>query len=141
MSEVPGISALQSPNLSNWSQKLEVAQGARADQELMQSAGALKNASNAAGDPKQMARLKAVCKDFESIFLGYMLKTMRASGPQSELLGKTQAEGIFTEMRDDELAKGMAQSGGIGLAKMMEEQLLRSLAKTPVTTLKSIDKS
>jgi flagellar protein FlgJ len=139
--ELPGISALQSPNLSAWSQKLEVAQSARADQELAQAAGAIKKAGAGEMSPKEIAHLKDVCKDFESIFLGYMLKTMKAGGPKSDFLGKSQAEGIFTEMRDDELAKGMAKAGGIGLGKLMEEQLLRSLGKAPQKTLKSLENS
>ncbi len=78
-------------------------------------------------DPKEAAKLQKVSKDFESIFLGYMMKTMRESVAKGGLWGDSQGEQIFSEMRDEELSKGMANAGGIGLSRLLVEQLKQSL--------------
>jgi len=71
--------------------------------------------------------LVKVSRDFESIFLDYMLKTMRQTIPKSDLFGDSQADQIFSSMRDEELSKRMAQAGGIGLANIMINQLKRHI--------------
>jgi flagellar protein FlgJ len=139
--KLPGVDALSSPNLSGWSAKLEAAQSAREQAEAESAAASLNKDASVAGKAggksaaEQAAQVQKVSRDFESLFLAYMLKTMKGAGPQSSFLGDTQGEKIFTEMRDEELAKGMAQAGGIGLANLLEQQLLQSL-KGPVATPK-----
>ncbi|MGH7442662.1 MAG: rod-binding protein, partial [bacterium] len=78
-------------------------------------------------NPQELAKLRKVSQDFESLFLSYMLKVGREAGFKGSLMGHTQGEEIFTEMRDDELAKHMAKAGGIGLAHLLVEQLTRTL--------------
>jgi peptidoglycan hydrolase FlgJ len=124
---VPGIAALQSPHLSAWGARLEGMQSARVQAEAQQAAQGLKDAGAKAQDPKQMEQLRKVSQDFESLFLAYMLKTMKQAIPKSGYLGDSQGEKIFTEMKDEELAKGMARAGGIGLARLLEQQLTQSL--------------
>ena len=125
---VPGIDALQSPNLSAWNARLEAAQSARGAAELQRTADSL-NAAVATGGkyPKELAQLRKVTRDFESVFLSYMMKTMKEAIPKNDFLGQSEGEKIFTEMKDDELAKGMAKAGGIGLGKLLEQQLIHSL--------------
>lgn len=130
---LPGLEALQSPNLTQWSARLEAAQAERSERQLQQAAASVEKAgAEAAGakgvDPKEAAKLRAVSQDFESLFLAYMMKTMKSAIPHSDFLGQSQGEQIFSEMKDDELAKGMAKAGGIGLSKLLEEQLMRSLS-------------
>lgn len=72
-------------------------------------------------DPKE---IKAVCQEFESLFLNYMLKEMRSTVPKSDLLDGGQAERIYTSMFDERLSQELAQKGGIGLAQMLEKNLL-----------------
>ena len=132
ISRLPGLDALQSPNMTQWSAKLDAAQSERADMEVKQAAASVeKIGAQTAGtksiDPKEAAKLKAVSQDFESLFLSYMFKTMKSTVPENSFMGQSQGEQIFSEMKDDELAKGMAKAGGIGLSKLLEEQLLRSL--------------
>jgi flagellar protein FlgJ len=124
-----GIENAVSPDLSAWSAKLEAAQAARAEAEVTKAAAQLDKAQakGPAKDPKELAQLRKVSRDFESLFLAYMMKTMKAALPKSEFLGQSQGEKIFTEMKDEELAKGMANAGGIGLAKLLEQQLVQSL--------------
>lgn len=100
-----------------------------ADQEQQVSQAAARATAPAPGAPaKELAKLRQVSQDFESIFLGYMMKTMRESVPKGSLWGQSQGEQIFSEMRDDEMAKGLAKAGGIGLAKLLEDQLKQTLA-------------
>lgn len=126
-----GMENAASPDLSAWSARLEAAQAARNEAQVQQAAAALNGAQKAdaaaAKDPKETAKLRKVSQDFESLFLAYMMKTMKGALPKSEFLGQSQGEKIFTEMKDEELAKGMATAGGIGLAKLLEQQLLQSL--------------
>lgn len=129
--KLPGLEALQSPNLSAWSARMEAAQAVRAEAQVQQAAAGLK-ASGQPRDERELAQLRKVTQDFESVFLAYLLKTMKQAIPKSEFLGGSQAEKIFTEMKDEELAKGMARAGGIGLAKLLEQQLSQSLKQAPV---------
>ena len=76
--------------------------------------------------PHNMAsenRLKKACADFESIFLTYMLKSMRTTGDQNGLLGNSNDSKIISSMFDENLALGIAKSGGIGLGKMLFARL------------------
>lgn len=126
--ELPGIDALQSPSMSAWSARLEAAQSARGAAEVQQAADSLNAAASGSDkDPKELAQLRKVSRDFESIFLSYMMKTMKEAIPKNDFLGQSEGEKIFTEMKDDELAKGMAKAGGIGLGKLLEQQLIHSL--------------
>jgi len=65
-----------------------------------------------------------VCKEFESLFLNYLLKEMRATVPKSSLLDGGQAEQIYTSMFDEQLSQELAQHGGIGLAQIIQRSLM-----------------
>jgi flagellar protein FlgJ len=55
------------------------------------------------------------------------LKTMRDTVPKGGLLNSSPEQELFTSMHDEELAKSLSQAGGIGLGKLMVEQLKRTL--------------
>lgn len=80
-------------------------------------------AAEAAGDDKDTAKLKAVCRDMESVFLNLLLSKMRDSVPKSGLMGDSSAENIMQSMLDSEMTKNMSQAGGMGLADMLYRQL------------------
>lgn len=81
------------------------------------------DAQNNAGDTEDV-KLRQVCKDMESVFLGMMLKQMRSTVPKTGLTGgKSNAAEIYQSMLDDEMAKEMAKAGGIGIGDMMYRQL------------------
>ena len=69
------------------------------------------------------AELEKACHQFESLFIKYMLQTMRDTIPENSLFGGGQAEKIYTGMLDDEVAKSVSQQRGIGLAAMMYAQM------------------
>jgi Rod binding domain-containing protein len=74
-------------------------------------------------DADYMKQIKKVSADFESIFLGYMLKQMRKTVPEDPLFGNTNAKDIFYDMYDDATAKELSKAGGIGLAAILYKQL------------------
>lgn len=74
------------------------------------------------------AALKSVVQQFEGIFLGMMLKSMREATPQEGLFDSEQSK-LYTQLFDQQLAQKMASGKGIGLADMMVKQLSRSGVK------------
>lgn len=86
--------------------------------------------------------LKAAAKQFESVFLNMMLKSMRDATPQDGVFDSEQTK-MFTGMLDQQLAQSMA-SRGVGLAEVMVKQLSRHQSaasapgvKTPSATMSS----
>lgn len=67
--------------------------------------------------------IEEVAQEFESIFLGIMLDSMRKSIPDQGMIKKGNAEKIYEQMLDTEYAKSMSQTGQTGLAHMIAKQL------------------
>ena len=68
-------------------------------------------------------KLKAACREMESLFLTYLLKEMRKTINKSGFISGGRAEEIFTSMMDVELSKKMSDAGGIGLSSLLFQQL------------------
>ena len=85
---------------------------------------ALSPALRAAQDgPAGEAAIEAVAKEFESLLLGQLLKSMRRTVPKDGFLGSSFGKETYTSMLDTEIAGSVARSGGIGLHRMLIEQL------------------
>ncbi|BBO73695.1 hypothetical protein DSCW_11120 [Desulfosarcina widdelii] len=69
------------------------------------------------------AELQEASEQFESLLLNFMIREMRATVPESSLLPRSMAEEIFTGMMDEKIAGDMAESGGIGLSRLIFDQL------------------
>lgn len=69
--------------------------------------------------------IQEAAEAFESYFLQIMLREMRKTVPENDLIPKSQAEQIFTEMLDEEMSVEMARAGGIGLSQKIIQQLTR----------------
>jgi flagellar protein FlgJ len=69
------------------------------------------------------AKLMEACQQFESIFIHQMISQMRATIPEGGLFEKSQGEKIFQDMLDHEYAQNISKAGGIGLAKILYDQL------------------
>lgn len=83
-------------------------------------------ATPAAGD---RARLHEAAKQFEAIFLRQMLAAARSTDFGGNDLFGGQGEETFQEMRDARFAEIAADSGSIGLAASIEQQLARFIGK------------
>ena len=68
-------------------------------------------------------RLKTACKDFEAILLNQIMSSMRESIPEGGLFEKSYGEEIFQSMLDEQMTKDMAHGKGMGLAKLLYEDL------------------
>ena len=85
----------------------------------------IKPAAVGQAGPKADIKLKQACRDFEAIFISYMLKKMRQTVSESKLIFGGRGEEIFRDMQDEEIAKDMSQAQGIGLSGMLYDELSR----------------
>jgi Rod binding domain-containing protein len=69
------------------------------------------------------AEIKKVSQNFESIFMRMMFKEMRDSVQKSDLFGDSKPMELFQSMYDDQLSDTLSAAGGIGLGKMVYQQL------------------
>jgi peptidoglycan hydrolase FlgJ len=108
--------------------QLAMAEAGRANALVAKAARAVTASKEVPGTANEKdAKLLQACKDFESIFLAYLLKTMRETVPKGELLGDSKASEIFSSMRDDSLAKDLSQTGGIGISRLLYDQMRKTL--------------
>lgn len=70
-------------------------------------------------------RLKDAAQQFEAIFIQQMFKEMRKTIPEDGLIQRSNADDVYTQLQDLEAAKITAQQGGIGLAELMMQQLMK----------------
>ena len=86
------------------------------------------------GDKNSDANMRKVAQEFESLFLGEMLKSMRSA---TEALGKdnpmnTPEAKQYQEMYDQQLAVSMSrEGGGIGLADVLMRQMSKNKPLAP----------
>jgi flagellar protein FlgJ len=67
--------------------------------------------------------LKKACAEFESLFMFYLLKEMRATIPKSGFISGGRAEEIYTSMLDTQLSRELSSNGGIGLSSILFDRL------------------
>jgi Rod binding domain-containing protein len=79
--------------------------------------------TNVVTDDASKAKLQKAAKDFESLFVGYMLKGMRSTIPKSGMekddYGGDMMEGMF----DMEFAKYVSNGSNLGLGEMLYKKL------------------
>ena len=69
------------------------------------------------------AQLRESANEFEAIFIQQMLKTMRKTSFESDLLPKSEGEKVFQSLLDEQYALISAKSGSLGLGEMIYQQL------------------
>lgn len=83
------------------------------------------------GDLKMKARANPdqasheVAQQFESIFVGMMMKAMRDAVPKDGLFNSDQME-AYQDMFDKQLALDLSAKGGLGLSRIIEQQIAKS---------------
>lgn len=70
--------------------------------------------------------LYEACKEFEVYFVEQMFKAMRATVPESEDSTSTSALDMFEDNLYQEYAKQASDSGQLGLAQQLFEQMKRN---------------
>lgn len=73
-----------------------------------------------------LRRTRQAAQDFEALFIHHLLKNMRQA---SDVGGGGFLQGtghkIYQDMLDDEVAKAVSRSGGLGLADLLVRDLVR----------------
>lgn len=77
----------------------------------------------AAEKKEKEKRLQKACADFESLFIYYMLKKMRATVPKSGLMNEMQGKDTYETITDQKVSENLADKGGVGLQKMLFNQI------------------
>jgi flagellar protein FlgJ len=67
--------------------------------------------------------LKRAAQEFESFLLFQLIKEMRKTVPKNELFHGGQAEDMFQSFLDMEMARELAETGQLGLADMLYEDM------------------
>ena len=80
----------------------------------------------ASRDPTQAVRQTA--EQFEAYFLQQMMKSMRDTVEKSDLVESNNME-MYQDLMDKEVAMKMVKRGGIGVANMLEKQMLKQNAE------------
>jgi len=68
-------------------------------------------------------RLRKTCAEFESLFIAYLMKSMRTTSSDSSFFGSKNSADIVKSMFDENVSKEIAKGGGIGLGRILFEQL------------------
>ncbi len=74
---------------------------------------------------------RRVAEEFEAIFLSRVLEHMFAGLPTDGPFGGGHAEGIFRSMMNQEYAKSVSRSGGVGIADAVYKEILRAQELRP----------
>jgi len=91
----------------------------KARQLLRQSEGASGGVTQ-----KQRAQAHKIGQDFEGLFLGMMMKSMRATVGENTLTGGGHGEEVFRSLLDQQYAT-IAAKRGLGLAPLIEKEIIR----------------
>jgi len=75
---------------------------------------------------KQRLQAKKVSQDFEALFVGMMMKSMRATVGNDKLTGGGHGEDVYRSMLDQAYADAsVKRGGGLGIAKIIEKDIIR----------------
>jgi flagellar protein FlgJ len=88
---------------------------------------------------KQQRQAKKVAQDFEALFVGMMMKSMRATIGKDKLTGGGHGDEVYRSMLDQEYANAsVKRGGGLGIAKIIEKDIIRQESRTarPVIDIK-----
>jgi peptidoglycan hydrolase FlgJ len=81
---------------------------------------------------QQLKQAHKVSQDFEALFVGMMMKSMRATVGNDKLTGGGHGEEVYRSMLDQEYAAAAAKRGSLGLAPMIEKDIIRQESRNPV---------
>lgn len=75
--------------------------------------------------------LRRICQDFESVFITYLMQSMRKTIPKSDWTTEGSSsigfsEDVYLSMMDEKIASAVSKANGIGLAAVLYRQLSQS---------------
>jgi flagellar protein FlgJ len=80
---------------------------------------------------KQRQQAKKVSQDFEALFVGMMMKSMRATVGKDKITNGGHGEEVYQSILDQEYAAAsVKRGGGLGLAKVIEKDIIRQESRT-----------
>lgn len=91
-----------------------------AQEQSNQAADKIKSAAQ-----EKNAQFDEVAQDFEAMFITEMMKPMFENVKPNELTGGGKGEEIFQGLMLQEYGKMMAQTGQLGIAEQVKEELIR----------------
>ena len=75
---------------------------------------------------KQRQQAKKVSQDFEALFVGMMMKSMRSTVGKDTLTGGGHGEEVYRSMLDQAYVDAsVKRGGGLGIAKIIEKDIIR----------------
>lgn len=96
----------------------------------------LQGAGSSGLSEKQQRLAKKVSQDFEGLFVGMMMKSMRATVGKDSLTGGGHGEEVYRSILDQEYANAASKRpGGVGLAKIIERDIIRQESRKIVRTV------
>ena len=96
-------------------QELLLDQAAKTERPLKKTAGAADTSKR---------EIQKAARDFEAVFASLMLKSMRSTVGKDPLTGGGQGEEVYRSLLDQEYASIMASGKGLGLAALIEQQMI-----------------
>ncbi len=89
--------------------------------------GVGKNASSQQLTPEQqeaLKRLHEAATQFEGVFMQMVMDAMQETVPKDSVFGQESAsEETWQSMLNDERSQAIAQNGGLGIGRVLEEQM------------------
>jgi len=76
---------------------------------------------------RQRNKLRQAARDFEAVFVQYLLRSMRRSVPKTDLFGRGLSGEFYESMFDQSVARAVVSKRGLGLADKIIEELERRL--------------
>lgn len=93
---------------------------------VMQAAqGGSAEAAKKLNDAHKIKQIEDAAQDFESVFIGEMLKPMFEGIETDGEFGGGKGEEIFRGMMVQEYGKMLSKNGGIGLSSQIKEQMIK----------------
>jgi flagellar protein FlgJ len=72
---------------------------------------------------KSQKGLRAVCEQFEAVFVQSMLQSMRKTIPEGGLIERSNGQKWFEEFMDAETAKTLAEKNDLGIAQALYQEM------------------
>ncbi|MBC8550029.1 MAG: rod-binding protein [Candidatus Brocadiales bacterium] len=96
---------------------------------MLNNAKAENSISSVKNSAKSEQQLQKAAEDFEAVLLNMVIKAMWKTVPKSDLFEKNSASNIYEGLMHSSLSEEMASNGGLGIAKVLAQQLRREQKK------------